>query len=116
MGLFSGIAKIFGLKDKPTLDEELRAELADRASQQPQMEAVPQLLPGEYSIVLDDAGSSPISVIKLVKDRLGLGLKEAKNLVDGTPSVLIRDVDMVFANQLVRALEAAGAQARLERP
>jgi len=62
------------------------------------------------TVELTDAGANKISVIKVVKDVLGLGLKEAKDLVDGVPSVLKENVGKDDANDLKAKIEEAGGK------
>ncbi len=62
------------------------------------------------TVELSDAGANKISVIKVVKDVLGLGLKEAKDLVDGVPSVLKENVGKDDANDLKAKIEEAGGK------
>lgn len=63
----------------------------------------------EFDVVLKDAGANKLNVVKEVKNLLGLGLKEAKDLVDGAPSPLKSGVSKVEAESVKAALEAAGA-------
>ncbi len=67
-----------------------------------------------FTIELTDAGSQKIAVIKAVKEILALGLKEAKDLVDGAPSVLKESVGKDEANELKKKLEEAGAKVTLK--
>ena len=66
------------------------------------------------TVELTDAGASKIAVIKAVKEALGLGLKEAKDLVDAAPSVVKADMKKEEAETLKKALEAAGAKVTLK--
>ena len=63
----------------------------------------------EFDVVLTSAGQAKLQVIKAVKEALGLGLKEAKDLVDGAPSTVKEKVSKAEAEQLKAALEEAGA-------
>ncbi|MDI9325315.1 MAG: 50S ribosomal protein L7/L12 [Alphaproteobacteria bacterium] len=65
---------------------------------------------GLVTITLDDAGAQKIQVIKVVKDILGLGLGEAKALVDGAPKVLKEGISKDDAAKIKKDLEAAGAK------
>ncbi len=65
-------------------------------------------------VELTDAGASKIAVIKAVKEALGLGLKEAKDLVDGAPSMLKQGMKKEDAAELAKKLEAAGAKVTLK--
>ncbi len=67
-----------------------------------------------FTIELSDAGANKIAVIKAVKEILALGLKEAKDLVDGAPSVLKESVGKDEANELKKKLEEAGAKVTLK--
>jgi large subunit ribosomal protein L7/L12 len=63
----------------------------------------------EFDVVLKDAGANKLNIVKEVKNLLGLGLKEAKDLVDGAPSPLKNAVSKAEAESIKSALEAAGA-------
>ena len=63
----------------------------------------------EFDVVLASAGSSKIQVIKAVREATGLGLKEAKELVDGAPKTVKEKVSKADADALKEKLEAAGA-------
>ncbi|MGI9160624.1 MAG: 50S ribosomal protein L7/L12 [Saprospiraceae bacterium] len=63
----------------------------------------------EFDLILKDAGANKLNVVKEVKNLLGLGLKEAKDLVDGAPSPLKSGVGKAEADSIKTALEAAGA-------
>ena len=65
-------------------------------------------------IELTDAGASKIAVIKVVKEVLALGLKEAKDLVDGVPSMLKEGIGKDEATELKKKLEEAGAKVTLK--
>ncbi len=65
-------------------------------------------------VELTDAGASKIAVIKAVKEVLGLGLKEAKDLVDGAPSMLKAGMKKEDAAEFAKKLEAAGAKVTLK--
>ena len=65
--------------------------------------------PTEFDVILKDFGSQKIGVIKIVKDQTGLGLKEAKDLVDKAPSTIKEKVTKEEADKLRSALEEAGA-------
>ena len=65
-------------------------------------------------VELTEAGASKIAVIKAVKEALGLGLKEAKDLVDGAPSMLKQGMKKEDAAELAKKLEAAGAKVTLK--
>ena len=65
-------------------------------------------------VELTDAGASKIAVIKAVKEALAIGLKEAKDLVDGAPSMLKQGMKKEDAAELAKKLEAAGAKVTLK--
>lgn len=67
----------------------------------------------EYDVVLKDAGAQKVAVIKAVKDLTGLGLGEAKALVDGAPKTILEKAKKEDAENAKKALEAAGATAEL---
>ncbi len=66
------------------------------------------------TIHLKDAGGTKIAVIKVVKEILGLGLKEAKDLVDAAPSNLKENVKKAEADEIKKKLEEAGAKVELK--
>ena len=63
----------------------------------------------EFDVVLASAGASKINVIKVVRELTGLGLKEAKEKVDGAPATIKEGVSEAEANEIKEKLEAAGA-------
>ena len=67
----------------------------------------------EFDVILKSAGQSKINVIKVVKDVAGLGLKEAKALVDGAPGNVLEGVAKDKAEEVKAALEEAGAEVEL---
>ena len=67
----------------------------------------------EYNVVLKDAGSQKIAVIKAVKEATGLGLGEAKAIVDGAPATVKENVPKDDAEAMKKALEEAGATVEL---
>ena len=67
-----------------------------------------------FDVVLKDAGAGKLKVVKAVKELCGLGLKEAKDLVDGAPSTVKEGVAKDEAESLKAALEEAGAQVELK--
>ena len=64
----------------------------------------------EFDVILKSAGQGKLNVIKVVKSELGLGLKEAKDLVDGAPATLKEKISKADAEALKAALEEAGAE------
>jgi large subunit ribosomal protein L7/L12 len=67
-----------------------------------------------FDVVLKSAGSAKLAVVKAVKESCGLGLKEAKDLVDAAPSVLKEGIGKDEAESLKKALEEAGAEVELK--
>ena len=68
----------------------------------------------EFDIVLNSAGAQKLKVVKAVKDALGVGLVEAKGLVDSAPATIKEAVPKEEAEKLKADLEAAGAQVELK--
>lgn len=68
----------------------------------------------EFTVVLTSAGQAKLNVIKAVKEALGLGLKEAKDLVDGAPANVKEKVSKAEAEQLKATLEEAGAEVEIK--
>jgi len=68
----------------------------------------------EFDVELSEAGSNKIAVIKEVRTITGLGLKEAKDLVEGAPKPLKQGVKKEEAEEMKKALEAAGAKVTLK--
>ena len=68
----------------------------------------------EFDLVLAEIGSNKISVIKEVRTITGLGLKEAKDLVEGAPQSIKKDVAKAEAEEMKKSLEAAGAKVELK--
>ena len=66
-----------------------------------------------FNVVLAEVGANKLQVVKAVKEACGLGLKEAKELVDNVPSKLKEGVDKAEAEALKKALEEAGAEVEL---
>ena len=68
----------------------------------------------EFTIVLKEAGANKISVIKEVRAITGLGLKEAKDLVEGAPKAVKENAPKAEAEEIKKKLEAAGAKVELK--
>lgn len=68
----------------------------------------------EFTVNLLEAGANKVSVIKAVREITGLGLKEAKDLVDGAPKPIKEGVDKKTAEEVKKKLEEAGAKAELK--
>ena len=104
---------------------ELKAILKDEYGIEPAAAAVAVAAPaaGEaaaaeektsFDVVLKSAGAQKLQVVKAVKESCGLGLKEAKDLVDGAPCNVKEGVDKATADALKAALEAAGAEVEVK--
>ena len=87
---------------KNTLKDEYGIEPAPAAAAEEEGKS-------EFNVVLKDAGAQKIAVIKAVKEATGLGLGEAKALVDGAPSTVKENVKKDEAEALKKTLEEAGA-------
>ena len=68
----------------------------------------------EFDVILKSAGAQKLNVVKIVKDLTGLGLKEAKDLVDGAPKAIKEKVDKATAEDLKKKLEEAGAEVEVK--
>ena len=68
----------------------------------------------EFDVVLVEAGAKKLKVVKAVKEACGLGLKEAKDLVDGAPSTLKEGMAKAEAENLKKTIEAEGAKVELK--
>lgn len=68
----------------------------------------------EFDLVLNDAGAQKVGVIKVVREITGLGLKDAKEMVDGAPKTLKEAMPKAEAEEALKKLEEAGAKAELK--
>ncbi|MBS6361599.1 50S ribosomal protein L7/L12 [Burkholderia sp.] len=68
----------------------------------------------DFTVVLAEAGGNKVAVIKAVRELTGLGLKEAKDLVDGAPKPVKEGVDKAAAEEAKKKLEEAGAKVELK--
>jgi len=68
----------------------------------------------EFDVILKDAGAGKLQVVKVVKDLTGLGLKEAKDLVDGAPKAVKEKVSKAEAEDLAAKLKEAGAEVEIK--
>ena len=68
----------------------------------------------DFDVILKSAGAAKLQVVKAVKEACGLGLKEAKELVDGAPSTLKEGLPKADAEALKKTLEEAGAEIELK--
>jgi large subunit ribosomal protein L7/L12 len=101
------LAKI--LKDEYGIEPAAAAAAA--AAPAAAAEAVEQ---SSFDVILKSAGQAKLNVVKVVKDLTGLGLKEAKELVDGAPKAIKTGVDKTEAESLKATLEAAGAEVEVK--
>lgn len=67
-----------------------------------------------FNVILKSAGASKLAVVKLLKDVLGIGLKEAKDLVDAAPKAIKENVSKAEAEDLKKKIEEAGAEVELK--
>lgn len=68
----------------------------------------------EFDVVLQAAGDKKVEVIKVVRSATGLGLKEAKDMVDGAPKAIKEGIEKADAEALVKQLEEAGAKVEMK--
>jgi large subunit ribosomal protein L7/L12 len=66
-----------------------------------------------FNVILKNAGASKLGVVKIVKDLTGLGLKEAKDLVDGAPKAIKEGVSKAEADDIAAKLKEAGAEVEI---
>jgi large subunit ribosomal protein L7/L12 len=116
--------KNMSLMEAATLVKELEAELGVSAAA-PMMAAMPGAAAAgggaapaeekdEFTVVLKTAGDKKIQVIKVVRELTGLGLKEAKDLVDGAPKNVKEGVNKAEAETIAKKLEEAGGQVEIK--
>ncbi|MBP1689932.1 MAG: rplL [Deltaproteobacteria bacterium] len=116
--------KNMSLMDAATLVKELETELGVSAAA-PMMAAIPGAAAAgggaapaeekdEFTVVLKSAGDKKIQVIKVVRELTGLGLKEAKDLVDGAPKNVKEGVNKADAESIAKKLEEAGGQVEIK--
>lgn len=99
------------LKDEYGIEPAAAAAVAVAAPAAAAAEAAEQT---EFDVILKSGGASKLAVVKLVKELTGLGLKEAKDLVDKAPAPLKEKVSKEEAAQLKAQLEEAGAEIELK--
>ena len=111
------------LIDAAALVKELEAELGVSAAAPVAAAAAPAAGGGaaaaapekeEFNVVLTGSGDKKIQVIKVVRELTGLGLKEAKDLVDGAPKAVKEGVNKAEAEEIKKKLEAAGGSVELK--
>jgi len=115
--------KNMSLLEAATLVKELETELGVSAAA-PMMAAMPGAAAAagaaaveekdEFTVVLKSAGDKKIQVIKVVRELTGLGLKEAKDLVDGAPKNVKEGVNKAEAEGIAKKLEEAGGQVEIK--
>lgn len=66
-----------------------------------------------FNVILKSAGAAKLGVVKVVKELTGLGLKEAKDLVDGAPGTIKENVDKATADDMAAKLKEAGAEVEI---
>ena len=97
-----------------TLEEVFGVSAAAAAVAAPAAAAVEVEEKTEFDVILKDAGASKLNVIKVVRAATGLGLKDAKDLVDNCPKTLKEAISKEDAEKLVAELKEAGATAELK--
>jgi large subunit ribosomal protein L7/L12 len=90
------------------------AAVAVAAGAAPATAAAPAEEKTEFNVELKEAGSNKIAVIKVVREITGLGLKEAKDLVEGAPKTLKEAISKAEAEDMKKKLEDAGAKVELK--
>ena len=114
--------KNMSLMDAATLVKELETELGVSAAAPVAVAAVgggaaaaaPAVEKDEFNVMLMEAGEKKIQVIKVVRELTGLGLKEAKDLVDGAPKAVKEAVSKAEAESMKAKLEESGAKVELK--
>ncbi len=99
------------LKDDYGIEPAAAAVVAGPAGGGTEAAAVEQT---EFDVILNSAGSAKLKVVKAVKTALGLGLKDAKGLVDGAPCALKEGISKADAEALKEAIEAVGGQVEIK--
>ena len=97
-----------------TLEEVFGVSAAAAAVAAPAAAAVEVEEKTEFDVILKAAGASKLNVIKVVRAATGLGLKDAKDLVDNCPKTLKEAISKEDAEKLVEELKAAGAEAEIK--
>ena len=100
------------LKDEHGIEPAAAAAVAGPAAGGGDAAAVEEQT--EFTVVLKEAGASKLAVVKAVKELTGLGLKEAKDLVDGAPANVKEGISKDEAEGLKKSLEEAGAVVELK--
>ena len=97
-----------------TLEEVFGVSAAAAAVAAPAAAAVEVEEKTEFDVILKNAGASKLGVIKVVRAATGLGLKEAKDIVDNCPKTLKEAISKEDAEKLVAELKEAGAEAEIK--
>ena len=97
-----------------TLEEVFGVSAAAAAVAAPAAAAVEVEEKTEFDVILKNAGASKLGVIKVVRAATGLGLKEAKDIVDNCPKTLKEDISKEDAEKMVAELKEAGAEAEIK--
>ena len=97
------------LKDEYGIEPAAAAAVAVAAPAGGDAAPVEEAVQTAFTVILKEAGGAKLAVVKLVKDLTGLGLKEAKDLVDGAPKPVKEGVAKDEAESIKKALEEAGA-------
>ena len=97
-----------------TLEEVFGVSAAAAAVAAPAAAAVEVEEKTEFDVILKNAGASKLGVIKVVRAATGLGLKEAKDIVDNAPKTLKEAISKEDAEKLVAELKEAGAEAEIK--
>ena len=97
-----------------TLEEVFGVSAAAAAVAAPAAAAAEVEEKTEFDVILKDAGASKLGVIKVVRAATGLGLKDAKDLVDNAPKTLKEGISKEDAEKLVAELKEAGAEAEIK--
>ncbi len=97
-----------------TLEEVFGVSAAAAAVAAPAAAAVEVEEKTEFDVILKSAGASKLNVIKVVRAATGLGLKEAKDIVDNAPKTLKEAISKEDAEKLVAELKEAGAEAEIK--
>ena len=107
-GLIKTLEEKWGVKAAPVAVAAGPAAAAGAAPAAPAEEQT------EFNVELKEAGANKIAVIKVVREITGLGLKEAKDLVEGAPKVLKEGVSKAESEEFKKKLEEAGAKVQLK--
>ena len=95
-------------------DVTAAAPVAAAGAAVPGVPAEPEAEQDEFDVILTGAGDKKIQVIKVVRELTSLGLKEAKDLVDGTPKPVLEKVAKEAAEKAAESLKAAGASVEVK--